>query len=50
MSDYIERSFPSDEAANDFYLDLCEQYWEVRLVDSRDFRDGSCWCKWYVSE
>ena len=39
---YIDKIFQSDGAANDFYLDLCEEYKNVKIVDFAPWPDGRC--------
>ena len=47
----IEKWFEEDgRELADYILDLCEQYWEVKLLNVIDHEDGSVTCRWAVTE
>lgn len=47
----IEKWFEEDgQELADYILDLCEQYWEVKLLKTIDHEDGSVTCRWAVTE
>ena len=47
----IEKWFEEDgQELADYILDLCDQYWEVKLLKTIDHEDGSVTCRWAVTE
>lgn len=48
---FLEKWFEEDgQELADYILDLCEQYWEVKLLETIDHEDGSVTCRWAVTE
>lgn len=46
----IERRFNSDRQENDYYLDLCERYGQVKRNLWLPNKDGSVYVQYYVTE
>ena len=46
----FEKWFDSDEDSNEYYLYLCERYWDVKLDCYEPREDGTCFCRWIVIE
>ena len=48
---FIEKWFKEDgQELADYILELCDLYWEVKLLKTIDHEDGSVTCRWAVAD